>query len=365
MKISGFKTALVDLPLATPVRTSIHDIRRVACLLLTLTTDEGLCGEGYVFCFGVDKLRVLDALTRSLAGEVVGQDPHMVERIWADLFRRLNFFGQKGMTVIAMTAIDMALWDIVGKRADLPLYKLFGGCRERVPTYASGGLWLGSNPDELAAEARAFVQQGFRAVKLRIGKPEIAQDVERVGAVRQAIGADIRLMVDANQGFTADHAIRLGRQLEAFDLTWFEEPVPTEDFAGSAAVAAALDTPIASAETDYTALGMQSFIATKAADILMPDLQRMGGFTEMRKVTALAGVHNLRVSPHLFTEHCLHVVASAPNATYVEHMPWFGRLFREEMALDRDGMIAVPDRPGAGFTFDYDKIEAYRVAAGA
>lgn len=365
MKISGFETALVDLPLATPARTSIHDIRTVACLLLTLITDEGLRGEGYVFCFGVDKLKVLEALTRSLIPELIGQDPHMVERIWADLFRRLNFFGQKGISIIVMTAIDVALWDIIGKHANLPLYKLFGGCRDRVPTYASGGLWLGSPPDALAAEAKRFVAQGFRAVKLRIGKSEIEQDIERVAAVREAIGSEIRLMVDANQAFSADHAIRLGRKLERFDLTWFEEPVPTEDFAGSAQVAAALDMPVASAETDYTSLGMQSFIAAKAADILMPDLQRMGGFTEMRKAVAVAGVHNLRVSPHLFTEHCLHVVSSAPNATYVEHMPWFGQLFKEAMTLDQDGMIMVPDRPGIGFTFDYDKIEPYRVAGAA
>ena len=166
-------------------------------------------------------------------------------------------------------------------------------------------------------------------------------------------------MADANQGFTVDHAIRLGRRLEAFDLAWFEEPVPAYDLEGSARVAAALDTPIASGETEYARYGFRDMLPMKAADVLMPDLGRVGGVSEFVKVAHMADALDVPVSSHIYTEQSVMLVAALGNATYLEHMPWFGGLFREKLEM-RDGMIVVPERPGFGFTFDFDAIERYR-----
>lgn len=360
MKITSLRTARVEIPIEPPLKTSIHEIRSVGCVLVFLDTDDGLTGEGYSFTLSGERLDVIEALVRSLEKLVVGRDPHDVEAIWRAMWNDIHFVGRAGLTIFAMTGIDTACWDLVGKAADKPLYKLFGGCRDSIKAYASGGLWLSLSIDELVAEAEGFIAQGFRAMKARLGKPSIDEDIERIAAVRAAIGDDIDLMADANQGLSVEHAIRLGRKLEDFNLVWFEEPVPTHDHAGHAQIAAALDTPIASGETEYTHQGIKRMIDAKAADILMPDLQRMGGLTEFRKVAALADAHDIPISPHIFSEQSLAIAGSAPNCIYLEHMPWFEPLYNEAMPVE-DGMIALPDRPGIGFTFNLDAIERFKI----
>ena len=361
MRITGLRTARVALPIEPPLSTAIHRIDSVGCVLVSLETDSGLTGEGYVFSLSAIRLDVLEAMIRSLEHHVIGQDPHDVERMWEAMWRDINFLGHKGVTIIGISPLDTACWDLIGKAAGQPLHRLFGACRDAVKTYASGGLWLSLEVDELVAEAKAFVDQGFRAMKVRIGKSRPEEDAERVAAVREAVGPGIDLMVDANQGLTVSHAIRLGRMLEELNLVWFEEPVPAYDLAGHAAIAAALDTPIASGETEYTRHGMRAMIEAKAADILMPDLQRMGGLSEFIKASHLAAAHEIPVSPHIFTEQSLCLAGSLANIAYVEHMPWFATLYAEEMAIV-DGEIAIPDRPGVGFTFDWDALEGYRLA---
>ncbi len=358
MRITDIVTAKVDLPLEQPLLTSMHRIASVSCLLVTLKTDEGLEGEGYAFCFGREQLAVLDAMVEALKPQVIGQDPFQTEAIWSEMFRAMNFLGQAGVAIIAMTPIDVACWDIVGKTAGQPLHRLFGGARERVPLYASGGLWLSSGPEALAEEARGFLRQGFKAMKLRLGNLPLAQNIERVEAVRDAIGPEVALMADANQGLTVPDAIRLGRELERFNLVWFEEPVPTWDHHGHAEIARTLDTALASGETEYVRHGIQNMLERRSADILMPDLQRMGGYTEFRRVIGQMAAFNVPFSPHIFTEHSLHL--ATPECLYVEHMPWFGALFHERMEVDADGMTAIPNRPGVGFAFNHDALDAHR-----
>ena len=219
-------------------------------------------------------------------------------------------------------------------------------------TYASSGLWLSATEDELVTEALAFVEQGFTAIKLRLGR-SIDEDVSRVRRVREAIGPDVGLHTDANQGLTRKHAIRLGRRLEEFNLAWIEEPVAANDLVGHSEVRAALATPIASGETEYTRFGMQAMVDARSADILMPDLQRIGGFSEFRKATAIASANHIPVSSHFFTEHSLSMAGSLHNCESVEHIDWFTGLFNEQMELT-NGNLQIPDRPGTGFTFRQD-----------
>lgn len=343
-------TSVVDLELAKPVGTAIHAMTSVGCVLVRVRTADGVVGESFIFALNGDRVRSLQEQVDGLATRVVGRSIFSTEGVWSDLWSTINAMGHKGVTVSAMSALDVAMWDAVGKTLGQPLHRVWGSCRDDVATYATSGLWLSQSIDELVAEAAAFVEQGFVAMKIRLGSERSADDVARVAAVRQAIGPDIELLSDLNQGLTPKAAIRLGRQLEPFNLGWIEEPVPAYDLDGHAQVRAALDTPIASGETEYTRHGMQAMLRAGACDVLMPDLQRIGGYTEFRKADAIASAWNIPTSSHFFTEHSLCLAASLPNCVSVEHCDWFAPLFNESMEL-RNGRLVVPDRPGTGFTF--------------
>lgn len=349
MRITALNTEIVNLRLQKPIATAIHSIDSVGCVLLRLQTDQGLVGESYLFTINATRIKAFDEMLRGLADLVVGRDPHYVSLIWQDIWAAINPTGHKGVTISALSTIDTACWDLIGKASGKPLHHLFGACRDRIKTYASGGLWLSQSIDQLTAEAEQFVSQGFRAIKMRAGSAVIADDVERVRAVREAVGSDIDLLLDINQALSPKQAIRLGRALEEFQLGWIEEPVAAYDLKGHAQVTAKLDTPIASGETEYTRFAMRQMIEAQACDILMPDLQRIGGLSEMMRTSALADAHNLKISTHFFTEQSLCIAGAALNCISVEHIPWFASLFHEELELV-NGELLIPQRPGTGFT---------------
>ncbi len=359
MRITGFHTTRVNVPLAKPIATAIHRMQSVGCVLLELKTDQGLTGESYVFTLNGVRLKSLGEMLDSFSESVSGRDPHDLTAIGDEIWGRLNPIGHAGFGIAALCAIDTACWDLVGKRAGLPLHRLFGACRDRVWTYASGSLWLSQSIDEIVSEAGGLVDAGFRAMKIRLGSARIADDVARVAAVRDAVGPDIELLTDANQGLDVKHAIRLGRALERHDVRWFEEPVAYNNLAGNAEVRASVGIDIAGGETEYTRFGMKNILDARAVDVLMPDLQRVGGLSEMRRVAAIASGYHVPISPHLFTEHSLCIAGSEPNCISLEHMPWFSPLFNETLEIE-DGHLLMPDRPGVGFTFDRQAIASLR-----
>ncbi|HCH24085.1 MAG TPA: mandelate racemase [Oceanospirillaceae bacterium] len=358
MKITAINTHLIEIPFAKPIQTAIHDMHSVGCVCLDIETDDGLVGEAYAFTLNAVRLKAFDEMLNGFKHQLIGQDPHYVTGIWQAIWQEINPTGHKGVTISALSTIDTALWDLVGKAAEQPLHKLFGACRDQTWTYASGGLWLSQSIDELLMQADEFVQQGFRAMKVRVGNPNIDIDIERVRELRQALGNDIEILADANQAYTPKQAIRLGKALEQLNIVWLEEPVAAYDLKGHAKVTAALHMDIASGETEYTSLGMQSMIDAQACDILMPDLQRIGGLTEMRRVAALANAHNMRISSHIFTEQSLCIAGSTPNCMSVEHMPWYAPMFKESMVIT-DGYIAMPQGHGTGFTFCPEARQLY------
>ncbi|NQW11330.1 MAG: mandelate racemase/muconate lactonizing enzyme family protein [Alphaproteobacteria bacterium] len=361
MKITGLRTRRVHIPFEVPIGTSIHRIEGVSGLLVWLDTDEGITGESYLWAIGQHRLPVLDAIVRMLGERQIGRDPRDTTARFDEMWGEINFLGHKGVSLFGIAAIDWACWDILGQSLGVSVSRLLGRRRDRVRAYASGGLWASMTIDALQVQAKDFVAQGFKAVKMRIGKPDIGEDIERVAAVRDAIGPDIDLMADANQGLSVTHAIRLGRRLEEFGLVWFEEPVQAYDLEGSARVAAEIDTPIASGETEYGRYGFRDMLERKSADVLMPDLERVGGVTEWVRVAAMAAAHDVPVSPHIFSEHSLQLCGAVSNVTYSEHMPWFAPLFQEGMEM-ANGDILIPDRPGFGFHFDPDAIGRYALA---
>lgn len=361
MKITYFKTTLVDVPLDKPIATAIHQMKSVGCVLLELGTDEGIAGEGYAFTLNGVRLKSLHEMLLSFSHQVVGLDPHYISQIGQNIWNECNPIGHKGFSIAALSAIDTACWDIIGKAANQPLHRLFGACRNQVKTYASGGLWLSQSIDECVDEAQSFIDAGFRSMKIRLGSENLNDDVARVAAVRQSIGSDIELLADANQSLTPKRAIRLGRMLEPYDLGWFEEPVIYNDLVGNAAVRNTLDTPIAGGETEYTRYGMSDILKAGAVDILMPDLQRVGGLSEMRRVAAIASAYHVPISTHIFTEQSICIAASEPGCLSVEHMPWFAPLFNESIEIEC-GNIQVPDRAGVGFSFDQKAINRFKLS---
>ena len=361
MKITRLRTEVVHLPIDPPILTAIlGSIRSADCVLTFLETDAGLVGEGLVFSINNRRLGVIHEMIRNLEDLVVGLDPRLGGTLNAAAWKELNFLGYEGVSIVGLAAVDNALWDLRGKAAGLNVAHLIGACRPAVPTYASGGLWLGSSIDELQKEAAGFVARGFRAVKTRVGPTEPEKMVARVAAVREAVGPDIGIMVDANQQMSVKQAIRIGRMMEELDLTWFEEPVICHDHEGEAAIAAALDTPLASGETVYTHRGVLAMLEAHAADVIMPDLQRMGGPTEFLKAGHLCEAFHVPCASHLFPEMSLALLAALPGGYYLEHMPWFETIYRERIELNAQGNAVVPDRPGWGFSFDPAAIARYR-----
>jgi L-alanine-DL-glutamate epimerase-like enolase superfamily enzyme len=359
VKISRAVPHLVSVPLARPLRTSIHDIRRIETVVVEVQTDAGAVGAGYAFAFGAHRARALHALVEDLIPVYEGEDPRGVRGLFERAWRSLNFIGHAGVAVMALAALDTACWDLAAQAAGVPLFRLLGGARERVPTYASSGLWLDRSPDELAKEAQSFLSQGHRAVKMRLGRSP-AEDLERARSVRGAVGGGTRLMADVNQGWDEATAIRMGRALEPAELFWLEEPLPYQDLEGCARVAAALTTPIATGETEYGSLGMKRHLELHVADVLMPDLQRMGGVTGLLKAATLCEAFHTPFSPHLFMEASAHVVAAAPNGLIQEHMDWWQELFDEPTRVE-DGELVLPRRPGIGLALNRKALERYRV----
>ncbi|TNE96934.1 MAG: mandelate racemase/muconate lactonizing enzyme family protein [Bacteroidetes bacterium] len=360
MKITNVKTMQVEIPLQKPLITAIHKTESVGCVLVMIETDTGLVGENYVFALNKARLTVFEAMISSLTQFLIGQNPLYVEKIWEQMWVDCNPLGQKGVTVSAISAIDTALWDLIGKQANMPLYQLFGACRDRVKTYASSGLWLSASIDELIEEAHGFIEQGFRSMKLRLGKENPREDVARARALREAVGDDIEILTDANQSMTPRQAIALARQLEDLNIGWLEEPVPANDLVGHARILEAINIPVASGETDYTRFGMKDILDKRAVDVLMPDLQRIGGLSEFRRAAAIASAYHTPISTHIFTEQSLAIAGSASNCISVEHVDWFSPLYKETMQIE-EGDILMPEAPGLGFTFDYDFIEEHRI----
>ena len=355
MKVTRVKTRCVTVKLDKPIGSALGQLHSFGCILVFVHCDSGIVGENLIFTLNARRTRVLQSMVEEMADLVIGRDAGHIAGFWARAWRDINFLGHKGVPVVGISALDGALWDALGKMSNLPLYRILGGAQDRVPVYHSGGLWLSSSDKELVAEAERFAAAGFRAMKMRLGSPEPATDVARVRAVRTAIGPKIKLMADANQGLTESQAIRLGRALEEFDLTWFEEPLPAWDLDGLARVAAALETPIASGETEYTRYGFRRMLELRSADILMPDLQRVGGVSEFIRVGHMAESYDIPVSSHLFPETSLQVLGALANTIYLEYMPWFSKLYNETIEF-AEGQAIVPERPGWGFTFSQDYV---------
>ncbi len=357
MNIDDVSIHRLSIPLRRPIRTSVHDFTHAHTVLVEMHAD-GETGIGWCFAFEAGKAAALAALVDDLAALYDGQDARAVRARFDAVWKDLNFFGHMGAAMIAASALDTACWDLAAKAADAPLFRFLGGERTRVETYASSGLWLDRSVDELITEAEGFIADGHRAMKMRVGRADFMADIERVAALRDAVGPDVTLMVDANQAWPESTAIRAGRKLEELDVFWLEEPVFYDDLEGCARISAALDMRVATGETSYGSAAMKRHLDLRVADVLMPDLQRMGGITEYLNTCALCAAYRQPVSSHLFTEASAHVLAAQSHALMLEHMEWWEELFESPLVVE-NGAVILCDRPGLGLDLSRPALDAH------
>lgn len=353
-RIGSIELSLAFLPLATPISDAKvltgrqKPLTMVAFLFARIRTEDGAEGLGFSYSKRAGGPG-LYAHACEIAPELIGQDPSDTGRLWEKLAWAGASVGRGGLAVQAIAALDVALWDLKARRAGLSLSKLLGAYRDGVPCYNTSGGFLSSSLDEVIDNARKSLDSGIGGIKIKVGHPDSAVDIGRVEAVRAAIGPAVPLMVDANQQWTRAKALRIGRVFEAYELTWIEEPLDAQDAQGHAALAAALDTPIATGEMLTSVAEHALMISAGGADFIQPDAPRVGGITPFLKVLALAEQSRLSVAPHFAMELHVHLAAAYPHEVWVEHFDWLEPLFNERL-LVVDGKMIVPDRPGLGLT---------------
>ncbi len=345
----------VDVPLARPMRTASGSLPSAPLVLIDVATEEGVTGRAYIFAYTTVTLSALTALIGDLAPLLEGEDAAPAER-WAGFTARFRLVGRQGLLGMALSGIDMALWDAQGQAAGLPVARLLGGTIKPVPAYDSYGM---VDPVRDRHMLEDSLSQGFKAIKIKIGGGDVGQDLEKVAAVRDIIGDDIALMLDYNQSLTAPEAIRRIDRLARFEPYWIEEPVPAEDLAGHAAIRAQSPVPIQTGENWWFVFDMAKALEAGACDYAMPDLMKIGGVTGWLSAMGLAEAAGMPVSSHLFGEASAHVLAVSPTAHWLEFLDKARPILAEPMVLE-DGMVR-PQGTGLGITWDEAAVDRYGV----
>jgi L-alanine-DL-glutamate epimerase-like enolase superfamily enzyme len=331
--------------------------------IVRIRCDDGAEGAGYTYTIGTGGSSVMALLHDHLAPKLVGRDPDCIEAIWKDLFFHTHATAVGAITSLALATIDTALWDLRCKRIGLPLWKAAGGARPKVPVYTTEGGWLHLPVEALVGQTLEAKSQGFRGAKIKVGKPHVSEDVARLRAVREAVGDDFEIMVDANQCFSVSEAIRRARAFEPFGLAWLEEPLPAEDLAGHVELAAHTAIPIAVGESIYHASHFREYLERDACSIVQPDVARIGGITPWLKVAHLAEAFNVPVCPHFLMELHVSLTAAVPNAAWVEYIPQLDDVTTSRLAI-ADGYACAPSAPGLGIDWDFVSIDRRAVARG-
>jgi mandelate racemase len=325
MIIRSITIRAVDAPIDPPLRNSLNVIHRAPLVIAQVQTDQGPCGTAYAFAYAQAALGPLAALTRNLGAGLIGREV-APQKLWDELLNANRLLGAEGLVMMAISVLDMALWDALAKGAGLPLARLWGGDLSPIPAYGSLRGW---GPAMLAEEGgRAVAAHGFRAVKCKLGAPTLAGDLETVAALREAVGESVEILVDYNQGLDRPEALRRGLALQALGVRWMEEPLHVTDDAGLAWLSAQLEMPVQGGENWWGVTGMARSLAAGATDLCMPDVMKMGGATGFLRGMALAAAHRVPLSSHIFIEASAHLLSVSPLRHYLEHLDIAGALLR-------------------------------------
>ena len=367
MKITDIEVQQYSWPRPKPISNGKYTYTTVSLNLVHVHTDEGVSGIGWGGGTAAGRPGdVACALVEHFKEALVGQDPFCYRRLWNDMWLP-KIVGRRGMSTHVISAIDIALWDLIGKAVGKSVHHLLGGFTDRIPTYIAGGYYEeGKGLKELTLEMEENLNLGAKAIKMKVGGVPINEDVERIRVVRETIGPDVKLLVDANNAYVAYEAVEIARKMEPYDVFWFEEPVAPDDYAGHAQVARSTTIPVATGENEYTRYGFRDLIEHECAAIFNADAQILGGITEFMNVAALAAAHDLRIAPHGAQEIHVHLVAAIDNGLLLEFYretvdPLRGQIFTDPLVLDADGFVSVPDRPGLGMEPNYAVLKPHRV----
>jgi L-alanine-DL-glutamate epimerase-like enolase superfamily enzyme len=391
MRISDIRTIAVEVNLEQTVFDANYTMATKPALLVEVHTDEGLVGIGEAAHFGGPMASTAQVIEHELKPYLIGENPNDIERLWERMHRRAYKHARGGIVIAAISGIDIALWDLRGKMANMPVWRLLGGYRKRVPAYATGGFYAeDKGVPELVAEMKSYVDAGFRAVKMKVGRNSdielsalrasnergvaevsLATDIERVAAVRKAIGPDVRLAVDANGAWDVATAVKMGRAMEPFDIYWYEEPVWPDDVDGSREVAQKTSIAIAGYETcSYGIVDFARYISARAVHFVQPDVAWAGGLTESLKIAHLAQAANLPIAPHIHGSAVavaagLHLLGAVRNGSMAETVfpahELMTNLVRDPLTLDSaSGEIELSERPGLGIELDPETVERFR-----
>ncbi|WP_274617167.1 L-talarate/galactarate dehydratase [Novosphingobium terrae] len=353
-RIAAITLSLAWVPLATPISDAKvftgrqKPLTRVAMLFAEIETEEGHTGLGFSYSKRAGGPGMY-AHAREVADSIIGENPADIGRIWNKLVWAGASVGRSGLSTQAIAAIDIALWDLKAKRAGLPLGRLLGAWRDGVPSYNTSGGFLSSPLEEVLENVEKSIESGIGGIKIKVGHPDSKVDLTRLDAVAKQINGRVALMVDANQQWDRPTALRMSRAMEQYGLVWIEEPLDAYDIEGHAALAAAIDTPIASGEMLVSAPEHFAMIDARAVDFIQPDAARVGGITQFQRVTARAEQAGLMMAPHFAMEIHVHVSAAYPHNAWVEHFDWLDPLFNERQILE-NGLMMLSQRPGLGVT---------------
>jgi L-alanine-DL-glutamate epimerase-like enolase superfamily enzyme len=361
MKIAQVAVSVLRVPVDRPYAAGGRAVDANWHVLARIATADGVEGIGYVVYPRPDLMAAIGQAARELGEHLIGMSVLEPETAWERLARRGDWVGPGGLLHCALAPLDIAVWDAAGKTLGQPLHRLLGGYRDRLPAYASDGLWVSLSPEELAASARRHVEAGFGAVKLRLGKEATPEaEARRVRAVREAVGPDIRIMVDATESWSLVRARQTGRALQDAGIAWLEDPVHHLDVPGLAALRAELPVPIAAGEHLYHLEAFRTLLEARAVDVVILDLARVGGVTPWRKIAALAQAHRIPVCGHVVPEIQVHVLSAVPNGHLVEYVPRSAGILTAMPRIE-DGALVAPSGPGLGLQLDEAAVRRHQV----
>lgn len=357
MKITKVYCEHYRWPKEKPIANGKHVYTHNELNRVCVETDEGITGYGS--SWAVHNIE-------EIAATIIGEDPMNNERIWAKLYVP-KFLGRRGNTLWTISAIDIAIWDIKSKVTNLPLYKMLGGYRESIPYYIAGGYYgEGKGIRELQEEMEQYVRWGARAVKMKIGAMTLAEDAARVKAVREVIGDQVKLMMDANCAYRAYEAIEFSKMVEQYHPYWFEEPVDADDYDGYQKVATKSTIPVAAGENEMTRYGFRDLIRTQSVDILNPDATCTGGVTEFVKIAGMASANGIALSPHGQQQVHIHLDCAVPGTILAEFYPpqydaKIYEAFKSPVQMNSDGTVSPSQAPGTGLDINLEVLKNFRV----
>ena len=356
MIIEAIRTYHISKKLSRPLVNSVYSCTDIEHILVEVDA-EGYTGIGYVYSFNKDQAKAIKTLIDGFVPNLIGKEADLIRSHWNYAKIIYGGIGHTGLQIIAWTAYDVAFWDLLSKRAGLPLYKMLGAARNEVPVYASGGFLV--PVEQVVEEAVAFKEQGYRHYKMKVGHADYREDIRRIERVQAAVGNGMEILVDANQGWSVERAKRMAPLLLGLGITYLEEPLNAQDYQGYAELRKTTMIDIVAGESLFTLTENFELMHRGGVSILNPDLQRCGGITEFMQVCSLANAYRIAVSSHIFTEVSVHLMAAVPTMLYAEYIPdWWAGIFEETLPVI-NGKVKLSDKPGIGIRFDHDFISAH------